>query len=155
MIKILVDADLILEALMNRDRFVGDINELLDRVHPLIQMYVTDIGWQKIYTYASRLRNTNIAEMVIDWLQQKIHICSVDQTIIQQARSSPLKDFESAVESVCASYQKLDAIVTHNHDDFANDSNKFWVWSVAELGMRANLESQLQAASRCNKIQVK
>ncbi|MDF5719323.1 MAG: PIN domain-containing protein [Rhizonema sp. PD37] len=152
MIKILVDADLILEALMNRNRFVGDINELLDRVHPLIQMYVTDIGWQKIYAYASRLRNTNIAEVVIDWLQQKIQICSVDQTIIQQARSSPLKDFESAVESVCASYQKLDAIVTHNHDDFAHDSNKFWVWSVAELGLRANLESQLHAASRCNKI---
>jgi len=144
-IRILVDADLILEALMNRNGFVGDISELLDRVHPLIQMHVTDIGWQKIYAYASRLRNTNIAEIVINWLQEKIHICSIEQTIIQQARSSPLKDFESAVELVCVTYQELDAIVTHNKDVFADAPNKSWIWSVAELRLRANLESQLQA----------
>lgn len=145
MIRILVDADLILEALMNRNGFVGDVSELLDRVNPLIQMHVTDIGWQKISAYASRLRNTKIAEIVIDWLEEKIQICSVEQTIIQQARSSPLKDFESAVELVCVSYQELDAIVTHNKDAFADAPNKSWVWSVAELRVRANLETQLQA----------
>jgi predicted nucleic acid-binding protein len=144
-IRILVDADLILEALMNRNGFVSDLTELLDRVHPFIQMHITDIGWQKIYAYASRLRNTKIAEIVIDWLQDKIQICSIEQSIIQQARSSPIKDFESAVELACVSYQELDAIVTHNQDDFADAPNKFWVWSVAELRLRANLESQLEA----------
>jgi predicted nucleic acid-binding protein len=144
-IRILVDADLILEALINRTEFVGNVRELLDRVHPSIQMYVTDVGWQKIYDYASRFRSSKIAEIVVDWLQDKIQICSVDQTILQQARSSPLRDFESAVELVCASYQELDAIVTHKHDDFAEVSNKFWIWSVADLRLRANLENQLQA----------
>ncbi|ARV59348.1 hypothetical protein BZZ01_12555 [Nostocales cyanobacterium HT-58-2] len=144
MFRILVDADLVLEALMNRNESVGEVSELLDRVHPLIQMYITDIGWQKIYTYVSRLRNTKIAETVVSWLQEKIQICTVDQTILQQARSSPVQDFESAVEIVCASYQELDAIVTHNSDDFAQVPNKFWVWSVAELSMRADLESQLR-----------
>ncbi|MBR8838629.1 MAG: hypothetical protein DSM106950_32670 [Stigonema ocellatum SAG 48.90 = DSM 106950] len=145
MIRILVDADLILEALMNRNGFVGDVSELLDRVDPLIQMYITDIGWQKIYAYASRLRNTNIAEIVINWLQEKIRICSVEPAIIQQARLLPLKDFESAVELVCVTYQELDAIVTHNKELFADAPNKCWVWSVTELRLRANLESQLQA----------
>nr|WP_202895549.1 PIN domain-containing protein [Iningainema tapete] len=130
---------------MNRNGVVGDINQLLDRVHPLIQMHVTDIGWQKIYTYASRLRNTNIAEVVIDWLKEKIQVCSVDQNILQQARLSPLKDFESAVELMCASYEELDAIVTHNQDDFAEAPSKFWIWSASELWMRANLESQFKA----------
>ncbi len=142
-----MDADLILEALMNRNGFVGDVSELLDRVHPLIQMHVTDIGWQKIYAYASRLRNTKIAETVIDWLKEKIQICDVEPTVIQQARSSPLKDFESAVELVCVHEQELDAIVTHNKDVFAGAPNKSWVWSVAELRLRANLESQLQAST--------
>jgi predicted nucleic acid-binding protein len=141
--RILVDADLILEALMNRNNSVGDVSELLDRVHPWVQMYITDIGWQKIHTYASRLRNTNIAELVINWLQDKIQVCTIDQTILQQARFSPLQDFESAVELVCATDEKLDAIVTHNYDDFAQVRNKFWIWSVAELWMRANLESQI------------
>ncbi len=144
-IRILVDADLILEALINRNEFVGNVRELLDRVHPSIQMYITDVGWQKIYDYASRFRNTKIAEVVVDWLQEKIQICSVDHIILQQARSSPLRDFESAVELVCASYEKLDAIVTHKHDDFAEAPHKFWIWSVADLRVRANLENQLQA----------
>ncbi len=128
---------------MNRNNSVGDVSELLDRVHPWVQMYITDIGWQKIHTYASRLQNTNIAELVINWLQDKIQVCTIDQTILQQARFSPLQDFESAVELVCATDEKLDAIVTHNYDDFAQVRNKFWIWSVAELWMRANLESQI------------
>ncbi|MEB3216459.1 MAG: PIN domain-containing protein [Nostocales cyanobacterium 94392] len=143
MIRILVDADLILEALMNRNT-VTDVRELLDKVNPLIQMYITDVGWQKIYTYLSHLQNTKIAEMVINWLQEKIQICSVNQNILQQARFSPIKDFESAVEIICASYQKLDAIVTHKYDDFAEASDNFWIWSMKELWIRANLESQLQ-----------
>ncbi|MBE9212203.1 hypothetical protein IQ247_05670 [Plectonema cf. radiosum LEGE 06105] len=143
MIRILVDADLILEALMNRNT-VTDVRELLEKVNPLIQMYITDVGWQKIFTYLSHLQNKKVAEMVINWLQEKIQICSVTQNILQQARSSPIKDFESAVESICASYQKLDAIVTHKYDDFAEVSDNFWIWSMKELWIRANLENQLQ-----------
>ncbi|MGF1675608.1 MAG: PIN domain-containing protein [Rivularia sp. (in: cyanobacteria)] len=143
MIRILVDADLILEALMNRNT-VTDMRELLDQVNPLIQMYITDVGWQKIFTYLSHLQNKKVAEMVINWLQEKIQICSVTQNILQQARSSPIKDFESAVEIICATYQKLDAIVTHKYDDFAEVSDNFWIWSMKELWIRANLENQLQ-----------
>ena len=128
---------------MNRNTVV-DVREILDKVNPWIQMYITDVGWQKIYTYLSHLQNQKIAEMVINWLEEKMKICSVNQIILQQARSSPIKDFESAVEIICASYQKLDAIVTHKHDDFAEATDKCWVWSMAELWIRANLENQLQ-----------
>lgn len=146
MIRILVDADLILEALMNRNTVV-DVREILDKVNPWIQMYITDVGWQKIYTYLSHLQNKKIAEMVINWLEEKMKICFVNQIILQQARSSPIKDFESAVEIICASYQKLDAIVTHKHDDFAEAADKLWIWSMAELWIRANLENQLQTTA--------
>jgi hypothetical protein len=149
-IGILVDADLILEALMNRNDFVKDVRGLLDKVHPSIQMYITDIGWQKIYAYTSRLQNTQIAEIVFNWLQDKIKICAIDQNMLQQARSSPLKDFESAVELICAEYQKMDAIVTHKHNDFAGIANKFRIWSISDLWLRANLESQLQLISCTN-----
>ncbi len=144
MIKILVDADLILEVLMNRHNCVEHVRELLDQVHPSVQMYLTDIGWQKIYDYASRLRNIQIAEIVVSWLEEKIQICAIDQNILHQARSSPLRDFESAVELVCASDNGLDAIVTHKQDDFAEATNKLLVWSIAEFWVRATLETQLQ-----------
>ncbi|RAM52063.1 MAG: hypothetical protein C6Y22_08515 [Hapalosiphonaceae cyanobacterium JJU2] len=145
MIKIIFDADLILEALMNRNGFGEEVSKLLDKVHPLIQMYITDIGWQKIYTYASRLRDNKVAEIVVDWLKEKIKICHVDQTVLQQARTSALEDFESAVELCCVTYEELDAVVTHKISDFTQAPHKYYVWSVGELWIRANLESQLQA----------
>ncbi|AFY30910.1 PIN domain-containing protein [Calothrix sp. PCC 7507] len=144
MIRILVDADLILEALINCNNCVEDVRKLFDIAHPLIQMYITDVGKQKIYDYISRLRNTQIADLVIDWLQKKILICRIDQNILQKARFSPLTDFESAVELACVSERKLDAIVTHHRQNFAQTPNQFWVWSIADLWVRANLESQLQ-----------
>lgn len=144
MIRILLDADVILEALINRQEFTEDIRELLDNVHPLIQMYITDVGWQKIYTYARCLKNRNIAKTVVYWLQAKIEVCQVDHIILQKARLLPLKDFESAVELSCASYWQLNAIVTHHPEDFAVSTNKLGVWSIAELHLRANLEDQFQ-----------
>jgi predicted nucleic acid-binding protein len=143
-IKIIFDADLILEALMNRNGLGEEVSKLLDKVHPLIQMYITDIGWQKIYTYASRLRDNKVAEIVVDWLKEKIKICHVDQTVLQQARTLTLEDFESAVELCCVSYEELDAVVTHKLSDFTQAPHKYYVWSVAELWVRVNLETQLQ-----------
>ncbi|MBD2495111.1 hypothetical protein [Nostoc sp. FACHB-280] len=144
MFRILVDADLILDALINRNKLTEDVRELLDGVHPSIKLYLTDIGWQKIAAYTSRLQNSQIAEIVIDWLREKINICIVDQEILQIARSSPLRDFESAVEFVCVEDQVLDAVVTHKPEDFVEAPNQLWVWSAADLWLRANLERQLQ-----------
>jgi hypothetical protein len=146
-ITILLDADLILDALMNRQEFTQNMRGLLDGVHPLIEMYITDIGWQKIYTYARCLKNTDIAEIVVHWLQGKIEVCQVNQCIIQQARSLPLRDFESAVEFSCARYWQLNAIVTHKPEDFAISTNQLWVWSIADLCLRANLENQFQSSN--------
>lgn len=146
MIRILLDADLILEAFMNRRELTEDIRQLLDGVDPLIQMYLTNVGWQKISVYASCLNGSNITDILIYWLHEKIAVYPVDQQIIQTARSLPLKDFESAVELCCAQYWQLDAIVTHKQEDFALSTNKLlWVWSIADLRLRANLENRLQA----------
>jgi hypothetical protein len=143
-IGILVDADLILDALMNRNRLIENVDILFDRIHPLIKMYITDIGWQKIYTYASKFKNVKTAQAIIDWLQEKIQVCQVHQNILQEARLLPIQDFESAVELACANNHKLDAIVTHKHYDFAAAADNFWIWSVSDLKIRISLENQLQ-----------
>ncbi|MDJ0676192.1 MAG: hypothetical protein QNJ36_12540 [Calothrix sp. MO_167.B42] len=145
MLRILVDADLILEILINRQELMVENWELLQGVYPLVQIYLTDLGWQKIYSYTSRLSDRTIADIVVNWLQQTILICTVEQTTIQQARLSRLEDFESAVEIACVEDYQLDAIVTHKLDDFAADSHECLIWSLTELSLRVNLESQLKA----------
>lgn len=150
MIRVLVDTDLILEALLNRSGFVGEIQPLLDRVDPLIeriQMYVTDVGLQRIKTFASRLQNLEIAEKVVDWLKERMQTCSIDQNMLKKACSSALIDFESAVELVGARNLDLDAIVTHKPDDFAEAKAFVPVWSIAKLWERLNLEGMLSPSN--------
>jgi tetratricopeptide (TPR) repeat protein len=147
-IRVLVDTDLILEALLNRSGFVGEIQPLLDRVDPLIeriQMYVTDVGLQRIKTFTSRLQNIEIAEKVVDWLKERMYTCSIDGGMLKKACSSALIDFESAVELVGARNLDLDAIVTHKPDDFAEAKAFVPVWSVAKLWERLNLEGIISA----------
>ncbi|BAZ05909.1 hypothetical protein [Calothrix sp. NIES-3974] len=144
MIRILIDADLIIEALLNRNGLVGDINQLFDRVNPFLQFFVTDIGWQKIYTCISCLQNSCATPIIMDWLREKIQICKIDKMIVQQARNNPIQDFESAIEFICATGKKFDAIVTHHGENFNPITHQLRIWSVEDLWIRANLETQFQ-----------
>lgn len=148
MIGILVDADLILELLMNRNQLLEDISGLFDQAQPLMKMYVTDFGWEKICAYATRFQNSQIAQVVIDWLKEKIHVCTVDKNVLQQARLSPIPDFESAVEYACVMYQQFYAVVTHRYQDFVTAPEQVAIWSVSDLQIRTSLEAQFQAT--CN-----
>lgn len=146
MFKILIDADLILEALMNRTEFTADVGTLLEMVDPSLHMYLTNVGLQKIYAYAACLKNSDIADTVVSWLREKIQICLVDQSILQTARLLPVRDFEYAVELVCLNHYHLDAIVTNKYEEFTEVTHPFCIWSFRDLWLRVNLESQLQVS---------
>jgi hypothetical protein len=66
--RILIDGDLILEAVMNRTEFTADVSKLLEIVDPSIQLYLTNVGLHKIYAYAACLKNRQMADTVVDWL---------------------------------------------------------------------------------------
>ncbi|HIK06465.1 MAG TPA: hypothetical protein IGS40_17400 [Trichormus sp. M33_DOE_039] len=145
MFRILIDTDLVLEALMNRTELTADVSQLLERVDPSIQMYLTNVGLQKIYTYAACLQNSH-ADTVVNWLIEKMQICIVDQMIIKTARKSAIKNFESAVEVVCLKHYQLDAIITNQSDDFIDAVNPVRIWCFRDLWLRVNLETQFQVS---------
>lgn len=143
--RILIDTDLILEALMNRTELTVDVSQLLDRVEPSIQLYLTNVGLEKIYAYATCLQNIH-ADIVIDWLREKMQICVVDQSIIKAARISSIKNFESAVEVMCLKHYQLDAIITNQVEDFTDRVNSGYIWRFRDLWLRVNLETQFQVS---------
>ncbi|MBD2363839.1 hypothetical protein H6G36_22055 [Anabaena minutissima FACHB-250] len=146
MFRILIDADLILEAVMNRSELTADVTKLLEMVDSSIQMYLTNVGLQKIYAYTACLKNRQMANIVVDWLEENIKICIVDQSMMHTARLSPLKNFESAVEVVCLNHYQLNAIITNQPEDFRDVVNRFHIWSFRDLWLRVNLETQLQVS---------
>lgn len=146
MIRVMVDADLILEALLNRKLPEVEMQSVLDGVSPnrqRMEMHVTDLGLQKIKLMAVRLQDRQAADMAIEWVRHRVKTFAVGKAMLQAACLSPLRDFESAVELASASFLHLDAIVTHKPDDFGAKVQSFPVWSPEKLRERLFLESLL------------
>jgi len=129
--KVLVDADLILEALLNRENLAEDAQQLWEMLESRqIQGYITELGVEKIRLYASKFNCVEAEEAISD-IQEIILICVVDKIILEKARSSNLIDFDSAVEETCAINENIGAIVTQNPHDFSGTD--LAVLSVYEL----------------------
>jgi hypothetical protein len=147
MYKILFDADLILDAVMNRTKSAKDVKALLDSSYQSMRLYLTDVGLQKISAYTYCIKNCHISEVVVGWLQEQMQICTIDQTLLEDARYLSLDDFESAVELACLRNYQLDAIVTNKPENFMAISHQSYIWSFADLWLRIDLESQLQTTT--------
>jgi predicted nucleic acid-binding protein len=145
MLQVLVDADMVLEALLNRSRFVADSEALVEIVQTRkIQGYICELGLEKIYSVASRLENSLAAEEVVCGIQAMMRRCPVDANLLQQARSLNIQDFESAVEVACAIAFKLGAIVTQKPEDFAGADLS--VLSVNDLLERQRWQELLESS---------
>jgi predicted RNA-binding Zn-ribbon protein involved in translation (DUF1610 family)/predicted nucleic acid-binding protein len=143
MIRVLVDADLILEVLLNRSGFVADAEEAFEMLQSQrIQGYVSELGLKKINLVLSQLEGSEVAEEIVAAIEDVVKACPVDFTLAQQARSLNIRDFESAVEVVCATAMSIGAIVTSDPQDFAGADLP--VLQVGDLWQRQNLEAMLR-----------
>jgi hypothetical protein len=137
MMKILVDADMVLEALLNRSRFPAYFEDLWDLVPEQIQGYISEPGLEKIRIFA----NLNADEVISD-IEADLSICSIDSHLLQQARLLDIRDFESAVEVACAITRNIGAIVTQEPQNFVGSDLP--VLSVGDLLKRQSLETSLK-----------
>ena len=130
--KILIDADLILELLINRSEIVKDAEVIWKLANSQsFEGFVTNAGLEKIYFFCRELTDENRADEIVWSLEKVLSSCKLDQNIIRKASSSQLKDFESAIEITCAKYMGFDGVVTHCLQNFSGSD--FSVWSVHEL----------------------
>lgn len=144
MLQVLVDADTVLEALLNRSRFVIASEKLAELLQSRqIRGYVSELGLAKIFSVVSRLRNSETAEEVVSEICRTLSLCPISPDLLQQARSLNIEDFESAVEVACAIAQKLGAIVTHKPHDFEGAADLV-VLSVNDLLQRQHLQDFLE-----------
>ena len=138
MMKIMVDADMVLEALLNRSGFPAYFEDLWDLVPEQIQGYISEPGLEKIRIFA---RNLNADEVISD-IEADLSICSIDSHLLQQARLLDIRDFESAVEVACAITRNIGAIVTQEPQNFVGSDLP--VLSVGDLLKRQSLETSLK-----------
>ena len=112
--RVLIDTNIILEVLLEREPFVGEARTLLENIRiGRITGYVTATSLTNIF-YIVRRQTQSIerAREAVSMTLTLLEICLVDRQILEQAFASKLSDFEDAVQEACAMRENLDAIVT-------------------------------------------
>ena len=131
--KVLVDTNIILDFLLQREPFLQDA-ELLFAAIDVGQIvgYVTATTLTDIF-YIARKHTSSIkqARQAIAEILTVMEVCSVERAILESALNSGFDDFEDAVQIFSAVAQNLDAIVTRDNRGFLN--SPISVLSIQEL----------------------
>ena len=119
--KVLIDTNIILDVLCDREGFSADATKLfklceVNKVQGIISaLSIPNI----VYIMRKELNGEKIRD-VIQKLTMIFTIADLKSTDIQKAASMPMDDFEDALQSACATRVKADYIVTRNLKDFTN-----------------------------------
>ena len=118
--KILVDTNVIIDALTGREPFRENAEQIfLLAANQIEDMYITASSATDIYYLVRKyLHSTEKAKNVMAKLYELFHILDVITADCQEALSSEVNDYEDAVISCCASRNHMDYIVTRNIKDY-------------------------------------
>jgi hypothetical protein len=150
-LKVLLDADVLLELFINRSGFVEDVEKLLAEIEKSrqVEVYVTDKCLKRIGLEEGLGENAAL-------YVEKIfcgRVIKISKSIRDEARTYCLPDFDSAEEVVCAKNEQLNAIVTQNIQNF-DGTNNLLIWSIesllATLQLNKNLSIQYEEKELVN-----
>jgi Npun R1517 len=133
-IKVLVDADVVLELFINRNVFVEDCEELLSKATQAswLEVYITDKCLRRVRSELGET-DSELGEQAATYVEEIFNggIIRIDSALKKQARKYSLPDFDSAEELACANAMYLDAIITNNPSNFTGANLR--IWSVIDL----------------------
>lgn len=114
--KVLIDTNIILDFLLERDPFFHDAETLFQTISSgKIRGYVTATTLTDIFYIARRhTQNIERARQAVAITLALLEVCSVDRPVLELALTSATPDFEDAVQVACAFTQGLDAIITRD-----------------------------------------
>ncbi len=125
--KILIDTNIILDVVLERQPFVEQAIQLLEATQQAnITSYVTATTITDLYYIIRRAKDRTTALSFIEDLLRLVEIASVDEAVIKEALQSDIRDFEDAIQESAAKRQTIQGIVTRNEPDFDNSTLKIY-----------------------------
>jgi predicted nucleic acid-binding protein len=118
-IQILVDLNVIIDVLQNRQPFYEDSAAVLDAVaRQEVLGWLTSHSVATLFDVISRARNREAAVQAVTSLLESFNIAKVDDAVIRKALSLGWKDFEDAVQMAAVDAEDIDYLITRNVKDF-------------------------------------
>jgi predicted nucleic acid-binding protein len=113
---ILIDTNIILDFLLERDPFFQHAELIFDAIsNDQYVGYTTATALTDIFYIARKhTQSSQKARQAITVTLSVLEICPVDRAVLETALQSELADFEDAVQIFSAIAQNLDAIVTRD-----------------------------------------
>jgi predicted nucleic acid-binding protein len=119
--KILVDTNIVLDWVLEREPFVTDAEAVIQAIKTKqVKGYLTATTVTDVFYIARKPKGAVSAKAYIAELLTFMQICKVDRRILQAAVASELSDLEDAVQLACAVANNVDAIVTRNFAGFVD-----------------------------------
>ena len=121
--QVLIDTNVILDVLLNRNPFVQDAVKILKIPEDNMQKFVSASAVTDIYYIAyQEIRDKIKVKDLIKTLIQVVHVADVAEANILAALNSDWTDFEDSVQNSVAESHNYDVIITRNKGDY-NKSN--------------------------------
>jgi predicted nucleic acid-binding protein len=117
--RVLLDTDVLLDVLLARAPFSQAAARLLDLSQQgMFDAYISGISPVNIFYIARKAKSSDELRRALSQLLQTARVCPLDHSILTEALTSTIRDYEDAVQHACAAAAGLDAIVTRNLDDY-------------------------------------
>lgn len=119
--RILLDTDIVLDLVLDRDPFVVSAAAIFTlHEQGRIKGYVSGITLVNVFYVTRKAKGMVSARKAVEELLASLHVCPLDQAILETAHLLPFTDYEDAVQHACATASALDAIITRNLKDYKN-----------------------------------
>ena len=130
--KILLDTNVVLDLLLEREPFVENVIALFEQIEQnKLEGYIAATTITNIFYIIRKTEGREFALAAINRLLTGLQFCTVDRQTVETALSFNLKDFEDSIQLACATLNELDAIVTRDQKDFI--SSDLPIYSPTEL----------------------
>ena len=118
-IRILVDLNVIIDVVQQRQSFYADSARVLDAIaHGQVTGLLATHSISTLFYVMTRWQNREAASTIIASLLDVFTVASVDDSVIRKALTWGWKDFEDAVQMAAAFNEQVDYLVTRNGQDF-------------------------------------
>ncbi len=130
--RVLLDTDVVLDVMLAREPFAQASAAVFD-LHEKgrIVVYLCALTPSTIFYVARKVKTAEELRKGMSRLLNSVRICPVTSSILIKAITSPISDYEDAVQHAGALALGLDAIVTRNLKDYQNAALP--VYSPAQL----------------------
>jgi predicted nucleic acid-binding protein len=118
-VKLLLDINVLLDILLDRDPWSEAASQLLSAIESAkTQGFVAPHTLPTIYYVMAQSQDRSVAAAAVTDLLRILDVAPLTKADYQEALALPIKDFEDAIQAAAAFKLGVDYLVTRNEKDF-------------------------------------